>query len=108
MDVLSWFLTDSIERNMVDSMVEYVRYELNRCCVTKFGRKDLYKYFSVVIAMMILQGPSIDSYWSNIELYHNNYISSIMTRDEFLKIHHCFRYCDISNELDPEELKEYE
>ena len=50
------------------------------------GKKEIESFLGLVILMGINDLPKIKLYWSKDVVFHNTFISSIMSRDRFLEI----------------------
>lgn len=58
---------------------------------------ELKQFFSIIILMGIVHLPQMNLYWSKDTVFHNQFISKIMTRDRFLLILKCLHF---SNSLE--------
>ncbi|CAF4532204.1 unnamed protein product [Rotaria socialis] len=47
--------------------------------------KDIESFLGIIIVMGINSLPSMKHYWSNDNVFHNSFISSIMSRNRFLR-----------------------
>ena len=51
-------------------------------------------FLAIVIATMCNPAPAIHPYWSENNLYRNEFVSNLMTRDYFLELFHCFAFTE--------------
>ncbi|CAF3198404.1 unnamed protein product [Rotaria socialis] len=56
--------------------------------------KDIESFLGIIIVMGINSLPSMKHYWSNDNVFHNSFISSIMSRNRFLQIFYNLHLAD--------------
>jgi len=61
--------------------------------------KDIESFLGIIILMGINSLPSMKHYWSKDNVFHNSFISSIMSRNRFLQIFYNLHLAD--NSLEP-------
>jgi len=61
--------------------------------------KDIESFLGIIIVMGINSLPSMKLYWSKDNVFHNSFISSIMSRNRFLQIFYNLHLAD--NSLEP-------
>jgi hypothetical protein len=70
------------------------------------SKKEIESFLGLIILMGINNLPHMKLYWSKDMVFHNTFISSIMSRDRFLQISYNLHLAD--NSLEPErESKDY-
>lgn len=80
------FITDEILDKIVLETHRYAQQESKQITKTPTDKDEIKKFFSVVIIMGLVELPHLYLYWSKNPLYHNKFISSVLTRDRFLLI----------------------
>lgn len=99
LDLFKLFVTDEIVDMIVTETNRYADILLETQKLQKNSRlkqwqpttnAEMLSFFEVLIAMGLVQLPKINLYWSKDPLYHNKFISSVITRDRFLLIFKCW------------------
>lgn len=94
------FITDDLIEIMVNETNRYAMQQKEN--ITKQNARilkwdtvnmvEMKKFFAIIIAMGIVEEPKLNFYWSKDSLFHNEFISKIMSRDRFLIILKCWHF----------------
>lgn len=112
LDVFKFFVNDELLELIVTQTNIFAGQQLSKRQSSKSRMKswtdtnkvEICKFLGVTLAMGLTTVPTINLYWSKDPLYHNKYISSVMTRDRYLLILSCIHYAnnetaDLTNRL---------
>jgi hypothetical protein len=103
--VFKRFFTDEIFNLITDQTNIYRKQKKRRNsqnktdCWKDVETKDIESFLGILIVMAINDLPYMKLYWSKDNVFHNGFISSIISRDSFLQI-----FCNLhlgDNSLEP-------
>ena len=84
------FFTEEILSLITDQTNIYGKQKQRKNSQNKTGRwkdvgiKNIESFFGIIIVMAINDLPDMKLYWSKDNIFHNSFITSIMSRDHFL------------------------
>lgn len=108
--VFRQFFTEEIFNVIVDQTNIYGKQKLQRNRLNRMDRredvqvKDIESFLGTMIVMGISDLPKMKLYWSKDNVFHNGFISSIMSRNRFLQIFHNLHIVDNSLELERDQM----
>lgn len=91
-DIFNLYVSDEILEIIAHETNIYASQHINKghrhksrvTAWTETDKDEIRNFFGILVAMGLCSVPSINLYWSKDTLFHNTFISSVMTRDRFL------------------------
>lgn len=101
-DIFERFITDEIIDVLVQETNRYASQQLTKRhsgksrikSWTNTNKNEMRKFLGVAIGMGLTQVPAINLYWSKEPLFHNEFVSSLFTRDRFLLLLRFLHFSD--------------
>jgi hypothetical protein len=99
------FFTEEIINLITDQTNVYGAQKKRRNAQNKIGRwkdvgvKDIESFLGIIIVMTMNDLPEMKHYWSRDNIFHNGFVSWIMSRNRFLEIFYNLHLAD--NSLEP-------
>lgn len=103
-DIFDKFITEELLDIITLETNNYAQQELNKRHSNKSRMKswtnttnnEIRAFLGVTLAMGLTQVPSLNLYWSKDKLFHNQFISSVMSRDRYFLLLKFLHFVDNS------------